>query len=261
MENNTTEKAVNGKAEKTSSAGYPFESIPDGLAHVDAIVADSGSHSVISREEISASVGKKVNTLGLYFSTWVQYGMLEVVRGAGYKPTPLYKKYSDKTYDHHELEAKLEMFNNVPLYKKIIENLNNQILPNELKFQNILKEEPYNVNANSAKVAAKIFFENAKHLGLINRLNKFSFSLTPNGHELPPKDLPPKDEPQQKPPPPPSQSFLTLQVPMSSGVLAEIKFPKEYTDDDLDLIAAITIAYKKVKKPQDSGSKKFSLDD
>ena len=50
-----------------------------------------------------------------------------------------------------------------------------------------------------------------------------------------------------------------MQVPMSSGVLAEIKFPKDYTDEDLDLIAAITVAYKKVKKPHKAAQN--SVDD
>ncbi len=183
-QNTTSEKIIETKVADAAGAvkngtpneSYAFESIKDALDNMEKIVADNGTSDPISKEEISRCVGKKINTLGMYFSTWVQYGLLEVVRGKGYKPTGLFVKYNEKTYPHHEREAMLDMFKNVPLYSKIIDNLNTQILPPEEKFQNVLKAAPYNVNPNTAKIAAKIFFENIRFLGLLERNNKFSYS-------------------------------------------------------------------------------------
>jgi hypothetical protein len=156
---------------------YPVETIVEMIDNSKRLVDEYGSSRPISKEEISKAFGKSVNTLTLFFSTMVQYGLFNLVHGKGYLPSDLYRKYTEPVHDNDEQKAKLTMFKSAPLYAKIIENLNGHQLPaDEKRFANLLKGDPYNVNPNSADKAAKVFFENCRDLNLRDTSGKFKFS-------------------------------------------------------------------------------------
>jgi hypothetical protein len=170
----------------------------------------------------------------LVYSTLVQYGIFTLVHGKGYLPTDLYRRYTQPKTDHDEERAKLEMFNSPPLYSKIIQNLNNHQLPSdEKRFANTLKDEPYNVNPNSADRAAKIFFENARNLKLLDVHNTLKFSLSSNiekadFHKPPPaaKDEKPLEE-----------SLFELPIPLPNKRKAFLKYPLDnLTRKDITVI-------------------------
>ena len=203
----------------------PVESIKTSLESIVKVFTDEGTINPISKEDISKKLGKKTATLILTFSTWGQYGIVNNVRGTGYLPSSLYTKYVEKTYDHHEREALLQMFKNPPLYAKLIENLNGQQLPSEEKFQNILKEEPYKVNPNAAERAAKVFYENIRDLKLLDNNNRFRFSLNDTGKE---SQRQPEGKPLDKPKTDTGEvELFELPIPLTNKKTAYLKYPRE----------------------------------
>lgn len=229
------ENQENGKKTIVAGVPYPIENISDSLATIDKLVAENGTSTIITKEDISRITGKKQNTLVLYFSTYQQYGVLDKVHGKGFLPTTVYNKYREKVYDHHEREALLEIFKKPPLYSKIIDKLNNSTLPSEDKFPTLLKGEPYNVNPNSAERASKIFFENARFLKLLDKNNKLIYGDTIK--EIETKTI--KDETGQTPPPGnnPKLFKLPIQLPGKGDRTAYFEYPKEMNKRDFKVIA------------------------
>lgn len=234
-DNETVESA---KKQITSGVAYPVEDIFTSLSTIDRIVQENGTGTVISKDDISKITNKKTNTLVLTFSTYQQYGILEKVHGKGFLPSALYKKFHEKIYDHHEREALLEMFKRPPLYAKIIDKLNNQNLPSEEKFPALLKDEPYNVNPNSAERASRIFFENARKLNLIGYNNKFIFSETAKPVEEKKDEKLNKDE---KVNPGkidrPQLIDLPIHLPGEGNKVAYFQYPKDLNKRDFKVIA------------------------
>lgn len=172
MESNGSNKQTH----KGAGVAYPTVSIEDSINAADQIVDKHGSGKPISKEDISKALNKKVNTLNLFFSTMVQYGIFNLVHGKGYIPSDLYRRYKNPIDETDPLKTRLLMFQNAPLYAKIIEQLNNHQLPtNEKMFANRIKEPPFNVSEHAANKASKIFFENVRGLGLLNGNNTLHF--------------------------------------------------------------------------------------
>lgn len=174
--------AVNDYATRTKivtpGSPYPVETVENSLQAVDKIVEEHGSGRPISKEEIAKTLNKSVGTLSMFFSTLVQYGIFTLVYGKGYIPSDLYRRLKNPHQEDDVRVCKLSMFRNAPLYGKIIDNLNNHQLPaSERMLANRLKDEPYLINTNSADRAAKVFFENARELGLLAANNTLKFSL------------------------------------------------------------------------------------
>lgn len=224
-------KAEEVKNEKIKGQGvgvpYPIETIDAMLEISKTLIDEYGSSKPITKEEISKTLNKKVASLSLLFSTMGQYGLFTLVHGKGYLPSDLYRRYTEPVHDNDEAKAKLAMFKSVPLYLKIIEQLNGHQLPaDEKRFANLLKGDPYNVNPNSSDRAAKIFFENCRILGLRDQTGKFRFSditIQANGSANPNKN--PED---QKPPPPfvPGEPELfTLPIPLGGKRKAYLQYP------------------------------------
>lgn len=201
------------------SESYPVESILECLRQADKVISIEGSSKPISKERISEILGKKIPSLGLLFSTWNQYNILTTVRGEGYRPTTLYRKYIDKTYPQDEREALMEIFRTPELYAKIIDNLDGHIIPVEEKFGNILSQPPYNINPNSCAKAAKAFYENIRDLGLLDRNNKFVFTKAIAKNDIPQENI------NQKPKDQVTEELFELPIPLGGTRKAYLKYP------------------------------------
>ncbi len=155
---------------------YPVETLDTMLEFTKNLVVEHGTSKTITKQDIAKALKKQINSLSLFFSTMSQYGLFSVVHGKGYLATDLYRKFTEPVQDNDEYKARLTMFQNVPLYTKIVDTLNGHQLPaDEKRFANLLKGEPYNVNQNSSEKAAKIFFENCRSLNLRDNNGKFKF--------------------------------------------------------------------------------------
>lgn len=225
-----------------SGAPYPVDTIDDVLLEADKIVAQHGSGKTITKDEIAIVLGKKVGTLNMFFSTIVQYGIFSLYHGKGYMPTELYRKYKNPAFiGVDEKKAKLSMFRNVPLYSKVIDKLNNQHLPsNEKGFANLLKDEPYKINPNSAERAAKVFYENARSLNLFdsNYVFKYSNDVTTQINGTTPiiSDPALKDDDNKGNKPP---QLFRLPIPLPGGErIAYLEYPRSTLNKrDIKVIA------------------------
>lgn len=249
MDNQESGVLANGKKDKqTGGVPAPTENIAYCLEMAQTIVAAHGTATPVSKEEISKETGKAVATLVMKISSCVQYSILNNVHGKGYQASDLFQKYSQPVYPNDEFIAKLKMFQSAPLYAKIIETLNNEVLPAEDKFANLLKNDTFRLNPNSAERAAKVFFENCRHLNLIDSSGRFRFNIGATTQNVvtqktdTPEDQPKKEQkPQEKHP-----NMIEVTVPMKNKEKAYLRFPEDYTNEDMDKIARIVQAYKEM---------------
>jgi hypothetical protein len=241
MDNKTDE--IKQEKLKTPGVGvpYPVETLNEILETAKYLVDEYGSSRPISKEEISKTLKKSVNTLTLFFSTLGQYGLFTLVHGKGYLPSDLYRKYTEPIHDNDEQRAKLQMFRSVPLYAKIIEHLNGHQLPaDEKRFANLLKGEPYNVNPNSSDKAAKVFFENCRDLGFRDPSGKFRFPdingiTSSSGREKVQVSEPVANTVVVQAPP--QDDLFELPIPLPNRRKAYLRYPLEnLTKKDINVI-------------------------
>ena len=251
-------------AEKVVQAPYPAEDIKTSINIVQQIVEQKGTSAVATRNDIAVILGKAESTIILKISACVQYGLLVKSRtkDGGYISSPLYKSYTEPIYTGDEKKHMLNMFQTPTLYKRLIADLNGQILPNEIGFTNLLKTK-YGINANSSERAAKVFFDNARFLNLLDANNRFRFLISvDNTSAIPLKDSnnSASNNTQEKPPNTPptntgnknipdvdDENTITIPIPMKDKKsVAYLIFPKNYTDADMDKIARIVKAYKEM---------------
>jgi len=225
--NNIEEKIKESTKSVGSSNSYPVASLEVSINNVQKIVSSYGTSSTVSKIQIGDVLKKSTGSLGLHCSTWVQYGLVDLVFGKGYQISNLFKKFLEPVYDADSRKTQLEMFCNPPLYSKIIENLDGQILPPEDKFPNLLKSDPYNIHPSSAERASKIFFENAKYLKLLDANNKFRFKVnnstqnineTVHNIDIPYKAIKPKEI---------DSDLFELPIPLGGKRRAYLKYPLE----------------------------------
>lgn len=243
------------KKETAAGVSYPVESISESLEDVQKIFNETGTINPVPKETISTLLGKKQASLIMNFSTWKQYGIVNDLRVKGFLPTDIYKKYIDKTYPNDERDAMLTMFKSAPLYLKLIDNLDGKQLPSEEKFSNVLRSAPYNVSANSADRAAKVFYQNIRELGLIGSNNTFLFNNNPSITKSETKVQNKDSSDTNFTPPPPNrkdngdENVITILIPLKAGTdgikrKANLIVPDDYTDADLKRVEKFVAALK-----------------
>ncbi|MBS1663381.1 MAG: hypothetical protein JST68_20225 [Bacteroidetes bacterium] len=238
MDQTTSPQPVDTKTKEAAKSpgvgvSFPTETIRTSVETVKQLVSHNGSGNYIGRKEATVIIGKSEATVNTKLSTAVQYGLLANKHGKGYIPTELFQLYLAPVYDDDPKKAMIQMFGKPELYSKIINSLNSKILPNEPGFANLLKND-YGVHPNSVEKAAKIFFENARALDIIDANNRLRYLQVTDSkpaekrQDEEPADVPPTA---QTPPPtttvtPPAQDNLfELPIPLDSKRKAYIRYP------------------------------------
>ena len=196
---------------------------------VEKIVLDHGTNEAISRDDIAKSLDKAIATVIMKISSCVQYGMLRSQHGKGYFISDLFKKYLQPVYENDEKNVLLEMFKNPPLYAKLIDNKDNEILPTEERFANLLKGDPYKLNSNSSDKAARVFFENVNYLDLIDSHRRFKFHKE-NVRKVETTFVEitqPSKETSPAPKPSVEQNLFILPIPLPNRRKAFLQYPLE----------------------------------
>ena len=176
IENNTDRKS-NERGKMTCNS-YPNETLSDALTFVEKIYRTNNVVQIYSRELIAEIIGKSVPTLNLTCSTWVQYNLVSVERGVGYKVTELFKSYWEKKHKKLDTSEELaKMFSNPEFYEKLIKKYNRNELPDPEIFSAIVTQPPYLIHQSSSSKAIKIFYENITQLDYLDKINNI-FNLS-----------------------------------------------------------------------------------
>lgn len=173
-------KEIDSSEDEKSSA--PLHSIDFCISMIKAIISQRGEN-YFSKKEASLLLGKSESNLSTKLGASGQYGLLLNDRGRGYKPSALYQKIEFPTSVEQRTIALLQVMNSPNVYNKIIEDYNGKVLPStDQMFSNLLVTE-YGMIKTSADKASKIFFENAKSLGIIDTNNRLRYLVPIAGAE------------------------------------------------------------------------------
>lgn len=248
------EENLDEKSQGASSSGqtlFPHFTIDDVMPRMREIASHYGvGGQPATRKEIAIVLKKAENTLVYFFISAIQYGLLVPI-GKGLSVGQLYERIEAPVYgDTDRKAAKIEAFNNSPIYKKLIEAFNNRILPNEEGLANALKSKDYGVNPITCDKAAKVFFENGRSLGIIDSNNRLGFILpkVTAVNPLSNTSIDDRDTSDQNKPLDPQEDLndhVKIIVPFGksgAGKSAFLYLPKEYTNKDLKKIGKFLTA-------------------
>jgi hypothetical protein len=178
----TTEK----KSQRFRSVAYPSNTIKESVELTRKINQQFGNSTFNKREDIADQLEAGVGTLLTKLSTAVQYGLLEMKSGEGYKPSDLFTRIYKPLNDDERRNSEVECLLNPELYKKLTDHYANKQLP-AIGGLAILLYRSYKVSEDASEKAAKVFLENLTELDLIdsdNRLKSFDdFERRPTPEE------------------------------------------------------------------------------
>jgi hypothetical protein len=137
---------------------FPSETLTDCRDIISQIVKRKGE-TVIPFKEIAIILNKPISTITLPVSTCTQYGLLENVHGSGYRATDLFSKIERPVYESDRNKAILEALANAPLYRKLIDEFNGKILPDEKGMTNHL-EKNFGIKPYLIQKVVRVFFKN-----------------------------------------------------------------------------------------------------
>lgn len=229
-------EAIDNKRER--SALYPMITVDDCFEIIESI--DKIGGKVYSNGSIAQALGmsEKTNSFRSKISTLRQYGLISGNQGT-FKLTEISNEYLYPTQDEQKKQAKLKAFLGVPLYKKLIEKYENQVLPSIDKLANVLLGKEFGLTKGTKDSAADNFLKSLEQLDLvvngvlvINPLeNKVDGADVKE--EVSFNDIKNEEQPQEKKN---SDRYYNFEIPILSGEAAVVKIPQSVTEKDLDFI-------------------------
>jgi hypothetical protein len=240
MESATIDTSKNKEKLKSDEqySSYPFYTIEELRFRTKQVADRFGVGTLVSRKDICTLLGKAEPTLMNYFSSNIQYKFFENVPSKGVITTELFQNTETSNSEDERKAALIVAFGNPPLYKKLIENFNNKVLPNEIGLAELLRSKDYGIHTNTSSRAARVFFENGKALDLIdsnNRLRYLQMKTQQSATSFQPDST-------QK-----SSSVITtfeLPIDLTGEKVAYLKYPKnEMTIEDINMLEIMVGAY------------------
>ncbi|MEM8568038.1 MAG: hypothetical protein AAGF85_16365, partial [Bacteroidota bacterium] len=142
------------------SNSYPAYTLNACVSFAQEIYNSLGKTDYASPELISDSVFKKAyTTLKQKFSSSVQYGLLDLKKRQGYRVTSLFISIAHPINQGEDYRSRKEAIKCPPLYKKLIDKYDGQILPNAVGLESIFIRD-YGISKSAAKKAVEVFFSN-----------------------------------------------------------------------------------------------------
>lgn len=228
---------------KERSSLYPMFSIKEIVDFINEIVKIGGKRVSINTIASVLGFSVKTNSFRAKISTAKQFGLIRGSNGA-VELTELAKRI---VYPVNELDTRraiVESFLSAPLYRKIVERYENQVLPSQDKLSNILLLE-YNLTKSAKDIAAAKFIGNAEQVGILkngiillesdeNDIDSFedessskdSKEVSENSTAESKEEVLTSMEP----------SAYCFTIPTLSGSVAKVIIPQNVTEKDLDFI-------------------------
>lgn len=234
------------KKEVRRSNAYPSITLDEALDLTEFVYKNSG-HSYIKLEDIASLMKKSVGGISQRIGSAVQYNLLELKSGTGYRPSDLFKKIYKPISQNEKHQNLVDAFNSPKLYVELINKYEGSILPSDVILPNIL-ERDHSIYDDAARKASQVFLENVKTLGLLNSANEFSInnanSNNDNKHEEKKEEVNSKSEaknPISRPTPNTQDDntnldLLKIEIGLSNNKKAVIFYPKDMTNLDVEII-------------------------
>lgn len=156
------------------SAAYPSYTILESLDLATKIYKSFSTSYRATREQIADALGYGKNSINIKLSTATQYGLLDMVSKQGYQVTKLFVQWHRPMSEKSQKEALVEAFRNPPLYQKLLQTFEGDILPPQTPLASILLHN-HNISDKACDKAAEIFVENAKIVNALNEDRLLSF--------------------------------------------------------------------------------------
>lgn len=252
--NGSPDSSITKKAPRRRSPSYPSNTIESCVAFVSRIDKEFTSAVYTPKGAISEALETSGGGFFQQLSSCVQYGLLDIKSGDGYKPTSLHKKITRPIPGENPNDGLIECLNNPELYKKLISDFRDKDLPSENGLANIL-DRLYEIKGNASFIASKIFLKNITALGLIvdNKLKLDSYiPFEPIEEEksqevdkentplLIPSTIKPDKKEEQK-----TEEYRTLPIFLSTSSKREAKLilPIDFSNDELKKIIKVISSY------------------
>lgn len=140
---------------------YPRYSLADSVTAAKAIHEQGGG--VASPDRLAAFLGYSSTRNGAYLNRVAAGRLFGVItdKGRDMVITPLAQKVLMPVYPDQAVEALVEAFFNVPLFKQIYETYSGKELPPEFGMKNLLRSQ-YGLTAEQSDVAYRVLMDSAE---------------------------------------------------------------------------------------------------
>lgn len=166
------------KTPRVRSVAYPSYTIQHCLELSETIHKLFGNSVYIPREKICEKTGISDSHIQMQLSSCVQYKLLDMRSKEGYKTTQSFVQIYKPKPNEDVRRLKIALFTNPELYSKFIAEHNNENFTEDGLATLLYRD--YKVSENASVVAAKVFIENARNLGLISDDNTFDIGSDEN---------------------------------------------------------------------------------
>jgi hypothetical protein len=249
------------KKTRVRNSSYPSFTIENCIKFTTRIDSEFSNINYTPAKDISDTIGSSGGAFLQQLSSCVQYGLLELKSGEGYKSTERFEKIKKPLPSENVNDTLTECFQTPALYKRLLNDLREKQLPSEKGLANTL-DRTYGVKGNAANVAAKVFLKNVQALGLLGAGNVLKldnayipFEETPEEdaeetpqvlNEQPKLLIGPSDTKQQAELKQQMQNLGTREIPVflqGDKREARLILPIDFTEDDLKRIVKVLNAY------------------
>jgi hypothetical protein len=227
----------------------PFRDFQYILNFVTKVYNELGDGLYHSKEDIAKVNNLAVNSIKSILSTAVQFKLLELKHGTGYKPTEKFSKIQLWSNEEERKTAIIESLRSQDLYSDLFNEYSGKVLPTAQGLTNFLIRK-YGYTQQLAQKATETFYQDLRSNNLLNGSNVLGISTQKppannrrenldeeeTGRNGTSADEYPGD-------------LIEIIIPLKNTMdgtkrKAVIKLPEDYSDKDIDRIAKIVKAYK-----------------
>lgn len=225
------------KNKRERSTLYPAITVDECFEKIELI--DKIEGKLYPDNSIAQAIGmsEKTNFFRSTMSALRQYGLIIKSQG-DYKLTERSYEYLHKSKDEQKKDIKLQAFLNAPLYKKLVEKYENQVLPPTDELAEVLLGQEFGLTNKTKDLAAEIFLKSLEQLNLlenevlVTNLSENKTKTSSKGErKLIRKKIKKEQQDAKK-----SEGYYNFEIPTLSGENALIKIPQNVSEKDLEFI-------------------------
>lgn len=229
------------------SAAYPAIDLKEAEGLAQQIAEHFNGKQSVSRSDIAAVLDKSEGFVARPIAALVHYSLLDKTL-EGYKLSDLFKDIKNPIDTNELVESRIKAFKSPKLFEELIDKFNGRVVPTELKTHLV---RFHSIAEKVADNAAEIFFNSARHAGVLNDKNILKIDIkgnTGNTDYLGEDYI--KDDNEKKPPIKtplelpehnagkeiPMHEMEEVPIRLKNGKHAKLIYPADITKKDLIII-------------------------